>query len=137
MTRKVRVTKGAPKRPKYNGSVRHFKLNRGLPTVEAIRSELAGYRDVLLGEVDPPTQKGVMTLMEVAEAYFSRACELEQLILEAQRQGTTVRKEYQQVRTQEIRSFKEMAKSAAELGSRRITFENLRMQQEQRGRESI
>jgi hypothetical protein len=143
--RKVIVHKGVKPKPKksthnYKGRVREFQLGSGLPSTKDILTELEGYRDVLFGREDPPLDKGVMTLMEVAEGYFSRACELEQLIYEAVRDGRLVGKEkavYNQVRTQNIRSFKELAKSATELGSRRITFENLRVQQEMRGLESL
>lgn len=136
--RTVKVTKGVPKKPSYKGRVRQFRLGQGLPSPEAIRNELKGYRDILMGREDPPIQKGVMTLMEVAEGYFSRACEIEQEILEAQQEGRLPKTgEWNTLRTQEIRSYKELFKSATELGSRRLTFENVRVQQEMRGLESI
>lgn len=136
--KKVVVHRGVKQKPKYKGRVRTFTINGGLPKPEAIVSELAGYRDILFGREEPPIEKGVMTLMEIAEAYFSRTCEFEQLILEAKREGRlTSKSPYHSLRTQELRSFKEMFKSATELGSRRITFENLRFQQESRGLESI
>jgi hypothetical protein len=136
--KKVVVRKGVPKKRKYKGSVRSFTLGSGLPAPEIIREELRGYRAVLLGHEDPPIEMGIITLMEVAEGYFSRACDIEQQILEAVSEGRLVDKTvYHSLRTQEIRSFKEMAKSATELGSRRITWENLRYQQEMRGLESL
>lgn len=139
MTKKVvRVKKGVPTPRNYKGKVRQFRLGEGLPKAIEIADELEEYRNVLMGREEPPIEKGVMTLMEVAEGYFSRACEIEQLILRAQREGRVAKgSEYNSLRTQEIRSFKEMAKSAAELGSRRITFESLRFQQEMRGLESL
>ena len=80
---------------------------------------------------------GVLALMEVADAYYARSCELEQLILTATREGHIPKtSKYQQIRTQEIRSFKEMAKSAVELGSRRVTVEQLLQEKERRGLES-
>lgn len=136
--RTVKVTKGVKQKPSYKGRVRQFRLGQGLPEPSEIRDELRGYRDVLMGREDPPLQKGVMTLMEVAEGYFARACEIEQEILEAQQEGRITKTgEYNTLRTQEIRSYKELFKSATELGSRRLTFENVRMQQEMRGLESI
>lgn len=143
MTKKkvVRSVKGVKKRPNYKGRVREFRLGRGLPDPQEIREELKGYRDVLFGRKEPPLDKGVMTLMEVAEGYFSRVCEIEQNILEAQANGVlpseAKKNPYHTLRTQELRSYKEMFKSATELGSRRITFENLRTQQEMRGLESL
>lgn len=136
--KKVIVHKGVPKKREYKGRVREFRLGQGLPAPEVIREELRAYRDVLLGHEEPPINRGVLTLMEVAEGYFSRACDIEQQILEAQQTGRITKNgPYNSLRTQEIRSFKEMAKSATELGSRRLTAENLRAQQEMRGMEAI
>lgn len=136
----TKVVRRAKPRPSYKGKVRSFHINSGLPTPAAILQELSDMRDVLQGREDPPLEMGILTLMETAEGYFSRACALEQEIYTAVRQGKLVGKtktEYSSIRTQELRSFKEMAKSAAELGSRRLTFENLRFQQEMRGLESL
>jgi hypothetical protein len=138
--KKIKTVKGVKTKTPlaYRGSVRHFRIPRGLPSPQEIRDELHGYRDVLHGWEDPPLEKGVMTLMETAEAYFSRTCGIEQEILEAIANGVIKPKsEYHTLRTQEIRSYKEMFKSATELGSRRITFENSQTQKEFRGLESI
>lgn len=122
----------------YKGKVREFTLGSGLPTPKDIRRELEGYRDVLMGREDPPLQKGVMTLMEIANGYFSRACEIEQLILQAKAEGWLPKnKGYETLRTQEIRSFKELSKGATELGSRRVTWEDLRWRQETRGLDAV
>ena len=122
----------------YVGKVRQFRLGSGLPTPKEIRRELADYRDVLMGRKEPPLERGVATLMEIANGYFSRTCEIEQLILEAKAEGWLPKnKEYETLRTQEIRSFKEMSKAATELGSRRITWENLRFEQETRGLDAV
>ena len=126
--------------------IRTFKLGQGISSPQDIRDELEDMRAVLLGEVESPIEEGIITLMEVAEAYFSRACDIEQSILRAQAEGRILKERdqhgkvtdpYHQLRTQELRSFKEMAKSATELGSRRITAASLIVQQELRGRESI
>lgn len=122
----------------YKGSVREFRVGSGLPKPEEVRAELEEYRDVLMGRKEPPLEKGVITLMEVANGYFSRACEIEQLILQAKAEGWLPKNMgYETLRTQEIRSFKELSKSATELGSRRITFENLRFEQETRGLDAL
>lgn len=136
MTRKARVpvAKGVRRH-----KIRTFRLGEGLPRPGDIRDELEDMRAVLLGHEDPPTTNGILTLMEIAEAYFSRACDLEQLILRAEAEGKIMKgrnSQYHSLRTQEIRSFKEMAKSAADLGSRRLSAENLRWEQETWGRES-
>lgn len=122
--------------------IRHFKLGSGMTDPQDIRDELEDMRAVLLGHVPAPIESGIMTLMEVAEAYFSRACDIEQQILRAQEEGriiggNTKSNKYHTLRTQELRSFKEMAKSATELGSRRVTAASLLVQQELRGRESM
>ena len=94
-------------------------------------------RDVLMGRIEPPV-RGLLALQEVADAYFARACEWEQLILAAQADGEILKtSDYHGLRTQEIRSFKEMTKSAADLGSRRLTAETLKYNQENTGRESM
>jgi hypothetical protein len=103
-----------------------------------IREELAGYRDVLMGRAEPPLFKGIQTLMEVANGYFSRACELEQLIYTAKAEGWLPSgKGYETLRTQEIRSFKELAKGATELGSRRMTWEQRQREHENRGLDAL
>jgi hypothetical protein len=128
-TRKIR-------NPQYKGSIRFWDIPNGLPHPEDIRQEMEDMRQVLMGREEPPIEMGVATLMEVANGYFSRACEWEQLILAAK-----ARKQlpagYETLRTQEIRSFKELAKGATELGSRRITWEQKRREQEMRGLEGI
>lgn len=135
--KRKKITK-APSIRSYKGRVREFHIPAGLGTPKEIRNELEEMRDVLHGRVDPPIQKGVITLMEVAEGYFSRACEIEQLILRGKAEGWLPKNRgYEALRTQEIRSFKELAKAATELGSRRVTWENLRFEQERRGLESI
>jgi hypothetical protein len=138
--KKVVVKKGvgSTKRHVYKGRVREFRLGSGMPSPSVIREELEEYRDVLMGRLDPPIDRGVMTLMEVANGYFSRACELEQMILQAKAEGWLPKDQgYESLRTQEIRSFKELAKGATELGSRRITWEQHRYKQEQTGLEAI
>lgn len=118
-------------------TIRSFKLGGGLPPPEDIWLELEQMRDVLLGHEDPPINVGISTLMEVAEGYYSRACDLEQRILEGEAMGSIPKgSAYHTLRTQAIRSFKEMTKSAAELGSRRITAANQLFERERLGRET-
>lgn len=139
--KKVNGKKGISTGKAHRSKIRHFRLGEGLPTPEKIRDELAYMRAVLLGHEDPPIEEGIITLMEVAEGFYSRACDMEQQILRAQEEGriiggSTKKNPYHTLRTQEIRSFKDMSKSAAELGSRRVTWANIRYQQEQTGRET-
>lgn len=87
-----------------------------------MRSELDTMRDVLMGRQQPPMENGVMTLMEVADAYFARAKEMEQIIHRHEADGVVLRgSKHYKFRTGELRSFIELAKGAVELGSRRIT----------------
>jgi hypothetical protein len=99
---------------------------------------MAEMRDVLMGRVESPVS-GLLALMEVADAYFARACEWEQMILAAEAEDRLPKGKdspYHQLRTQEIRSFKELTKSSADLGSRRLTAKSLEYERETRGRES-
>jgi hypothetical protein len=99
--------------------------------------ELQDMTDVLMGRVDPPIDAGYLTLMEVADAYFARASEMTMLIHEAEREGRVSKgSAYTKFRTSELREFKELAKKASELGSRRLTNEQLRYEMEQHGKES-
>ena len=101
-------------------------LPAGLPTADEIVSELREYWDVLLGRVDSPVVSPYLSLMEVATAYFSRAQEIESLIHEAERTGAVERGSgYYKLRTGELRDFIEMARKQCDLGSRRLTQEDL------------
>lgn len=99
----------------------------GLPGVEEIHDELLGYANVLLGRADPPTEMDtVLDLMEVAGAYYARAKEIEMLIHWEEQNRRVIRgSPYYKLRTGQLRSFIEMAKMLAELGSRRLTQERL------------
>ena len=104
------------------GSVRDFWITAGLKPTEEMSAELLGYIHVLMGRVDPPIENGVMTLMEVANAYYSRAKEIEFRIHEGERLGEIQKGgDLYRFRTGELRDFIDLAKSAQELGSRRLT----------------
>jgi hypothetical protein len=87
------------------------------------RDEIDEMRNVLLGRQQPPIDRNVITLFEVADAYFARAKEIEQIIMRAEADGQVLRgtKTYK-FRTGELRSFIELSKGACELGSRRVTY---------------
>lgn len=102
--------------------VRELQVGQGLPELEDLEEELEGYMDVLMSRVPPPIEAGVLTLMEVADAYYSRACEIQYLIQKAERSGAVFKgSNYYRFRTGELRAFQELTKRAAELGSRRLT----------------
>lgn len=134
MPKIVRGTKGKPL-PKR---LRAFRLGAGLPSVGKLCDEIEAMRDVLLGREDPPVT-GTLALMETADAYYARAAEMEQLILKGERDGRITRNSPDKLykfRTGELRSFKEMCSRATDLGSRRVTAENIRAGQTRLGRES-
>lgn len=119
------------------GKLRAFHVLEGVPALPDMREELQDMTDVLLGRAEPPINMGIGTLMEVADAYFARASELTMLLQEGEATGTITRgSAHYKFRTGELRTFAEMAKRAADLGSRRVTVEQLRFEQETHGRES-
>lgn len=122
-----------PERPRR--SLRKFQVNRGLPPLVELQLEVQDMWDVLLGRKEPPFWQGTITLMEVADAYYARASEITALIQEKEREGTAS-PGYKRFRTGALRTFLEMAKRAADLGSRRITFEQMEVEQAKLGRES-
>lgn len=113
-------------------------LPEGLPTDDEIYEELHGYTDVLLGRVDPPVNSPYLALAEVATAYYARACEIEMLIREAEQTGAVSRGSmYYKIRTGILRTFIEMSKKMSDLGSRRLTQEQLLTQQRRDAGESL
>lgn len=130
--RRVLSQKGVSRR------LRVMRIPKDVKEAVRLAAELEDMRDVLLGRDEPPPGvRGPLALMEVADAFFGRACDIEQEILRMEREGSiTGGSALSRLRKGEIRSFKEMAKSAAELGSRRLTAESLRFEQERTGRES-
>lgn len=107
-------------------SVRQFSLGDGLGELDGLRDEIDSYWDVLLGRVDPPVNKGISTLMEVAEAYHARANEIFSLIQRKEATGQIMKTgALYKFRTGELRTFIEATKRTVELGSRRITMAGL------------
>lgn len=136
----VKKTKVARKpKPKINQrrKVRMMPLGSGLPNLTKMRVELQDMTDVLLGREDPPIDAGHLTLMEVADGYFARASEMTMLIQKKEVDGLISRGDpLYKFRTGELRTFMEMAKRAADLGSRRLTKEQLQFEMATFGRES-
>jgi hypothetical protein len=116
---------------KTTTSVRAIKLGDAV-NIHELHEELRDMNDVLLGRAPPPIDTGISTLMEVAEAYHARAREMEQYLHHAEAEGTVLRGSRQyKFRTGELRSFIELARSAMDMGSRRIT--TLQMELQERG----
>lgn len=118
--------------------LRAFYVGEGVPAIPEMVDELQNMTDVLLGRLDPPgVQNPMLQMMEVADAYYARASEITRLLQQAEREGRITRgSAHYKFRTGELRTFMEMAKQAADLGSRRLTAESLRYDMETKGRES-
>lgn len=102
--------------------LRSFHLNEGLPTVHEMQDEIDEYVAVLMGHVEPPIENGVMTLLEYANAVYSRAMELTMLLQRAESQGVVLKNSRPyKFRTGELRTFTDLAAKAIDLGSRRVT----------------
>lgn len=88
-------------------------------------------RDVLLGRKDPPIIRGVLTMMEVGEAYYARASEMTALIQRKEADGIVSKGDrYYKFRTGELRTFMEACKQSIDLGSRRLTYARLEFDME-------
>jgi hypothetical protein len=120
----------APGHVQFSRRLTEVPLGSDLPTPDQIKEELLGYCDILLGRVEPPVDSPYLSLGEIATAYYARACELDLLIHEEERAHRVIRgTNYYQLRTGALRSFIEMSKKMADLGSRRLTQEQLLYQQ--------
>lgn len=114
------------KRSNLGQTLREVRVETGLPEPDVLAAEFEGYMDVLMGRVPPPAEMGTLTLMEVADAYFARACEVQFLILKGERNGDVFKgSKLYKFRTGELRAFMDLSKKAAELGSRRLTQEKM------------
>lgn len=135
--RKIRRPQSIPEHPDQNhsplgGLVRQIQVGQGLPAVEELEEEIEEYMDVLLGRKPSPVEAGHLTLMEIADAYFARACEIQYLIHKAEREGGVFKGHtYYKFRTGQLRDFLELSKRAADLGSRRLTQARLLHDMEQ------
>lgn len=88
--------------------------------------ELLDYVDVLMGRADPPIESPYLSLAEVAAAYHSRAREIEMLIHMGEDAKEIRRGDpYYKFRTGTLRSFIELVRKQYDLGSRRLTQEDL------------
>jgi hypothetical protein len=102
----------------------------GLDSVDELWAEIQGYIDILLGRKESPISSPYLSMMEVATAYYARAQEIDAMIHAAEREGAVLRgSPLYRFRTGELRSFIELSKRCAELGSRRLTQESLLQQQ--------
>lgn len=108
--------------------VRYFTLGEGYDLV-GMKQEIESYVSVLLGREAPPVDRGILTLMECAEAFHARAKEIEMEILEMEAEGAVLRgsRPYK-FRTGYLRSFIELCAKTIDLGSRRVTHRRLEIE---------
>lgn len=105
-------------------------------TLDVLKDELDEYWEVLLGHKDSPVT-GIHALQEVADQYYARASEITALIQRYEADGTIGKgSELVKFRTGELRTFREVARAAAELGSRRLTARTVEAEQSRLGRDS-
>lgn len=122
----VKIRRGTHKDIQLGRRLIEVEVGLGLPSVEALWHEIKGYMDVILGRVDAPVLSPYLGLAECSTAYYCRAQEIDALIHAAEREGAVMRgSALYKFRTGELRSFIELSKRASELGSRRLTQEQL------------
>lgn len=122
----IRIPAAHPSHVQFGRKLTDVQLPKGLPSYDQILDELQDYCDVLLGHTEPPVASPYLTMMEVAAAYHSRACEIEMLIYTGEQNGTIKRGDpHYRLRTGQLEAFKSMTRKMFELGSRRLTQEDL------------
>jgi hypothetical protein len=119
-----------PTQVQFGQRLSDVPVGTGLPDIDDLYDELLHYTDVLLGRADPEISSPYLALMEIASAYYARALEVEMQIHMLEQQNKVVRgSPLYKFRTGQLRSFIEMAKRMADLGSRRLTQETLLTEQ--------
>lgn len=114
----------------FGQTVLSIRLGMGLPEVDDLKDELIAMSDVLLGRADCPIESPYLALQEVATAYHARAREIEMLIYNSEQELITRRSDpLYKFRTGALSSFIDMTKRLADLGSRRLSQEQLLYQQ--------
>lgn len=120
----------APTHVQFGQRLTDVPLGEGIPEVDDLRDELLGYANVLLGREVPLVDSPYLTLMEIATAYYARGLEIEMMIHGLEQDHKVVRgSPLNKFRTGQLRSFLEMAKKMADLGSRRLSQERLLSEQ--------
>lgn len=127
--REIRVPKAAHPNSlhvQYTRTLISIPLPDGLPAEEEIYDEIEGYIDVLLGRSPSPLSSPYLALAEVAAGYYARALELDILIHKGEDTGAIHKgSQYYKIRTGVLRSFIELSKRLYDLGSRRLSQEDL------------
>lgn len=122
----IKVRRSTRKDAQFGRRLIDIEVGIGLPPVDDLWAEIMGYMDVILGRKDAEMVSPYLGLAEAATAYYCRAQEIDALIHAGEREGLIHRgSSLYKFRTGELRSFIELAKRASELGSRRLTQEQL------------
>lgn len=128
------VRRGSARNVQFSTRLMGVPVGEGAVDVDELWHELEGYMDILLGREDPPVESPYLGLMECATAYYARALEIDAIIHHMEREGTVFRGHaLYKFRTGSLRSFIELAKRCAELGSRRLSQEQLLADQRRNG----
>lgn len=126
----VVVRRGDARQTQLSTKLTNVPVEYGLPPLHKLHDEIDNMIDILLGRSRSPVESPYLALMEVATAYFARAQELDVLIHRAEEEGAVLRgTEYYKFRTGELRAFIELSRKCADLGSRRLSQEQLLSQQ--------
>ena len=122
----IKVRRSTPRDVQFGQRLTEVQTALGLPDVDDLWKEIHGYMDVLLGREESPIDSPYLNLLEVSTAYYCRAQEIDALIHAGEREGVIAKgSPYYKFRTGELRSFIELSRRSAELGSRRLTQEQL------------
>lgn len=123
----MRIIKAAaPTHVQFGQRLTEVPVAEGLQDVAELQDELLHYANVLLGREDPPVDSPYLSLMEIATAYHARALEMEMQIHWEEQNHRVIRGHpLYKFRTGQLRSFIELSKKMADLGSRRLTQEGL------------
>lgn len=128
MTLKIR--RGTRRDVQLSQTLTNVLVGIGLPPIEKLQEEIDEMVDVLLGRVTSPIESPYLAMQEVATVYFARAQEIDMRIHQAEHEGAVIRgSRLYKFRTGELRAFIELSRKCAELGSRRLSQEQLLTQQ--------
>lgn len=120
--------------------LRPVNVGSYLPSPEDLHIELQDYYDKLIGraKIDALNYDNSIALMEIADAYYTRALEIKFLIHKMEREGTVRRgtgskDPYYLFRTGELEDFLEACKRSVETGSRRLSAAQYELERTIRG----
>ena len=126
----ITVKRGSSRHIQFSQTLTNVLTKLGLPTIAEMEAEMDEMVDVLMGRVPSPIESPYLAMQEVATAYYARGQEWDILIHRGELEGEIRRgSAYYKFRTGQLRSFLELAKKCAELGSRRLSQEQLLAQQ--------